>query len=154
MFTAENELHLIESGLSPTSLDKEKIIQELQFKAIRSGGAGGQHVNKVSSKVVLSFDVDQSEALTDQEKKRIHLKLGNRLSGESLLSLQCDESRSQHKNKELVTERFLLLLENALKISKKRIKTKPSGSAIEKRLKSKLIKSQIKTARRKEKPDH
>ncbi len=135
-------------------MDKEKIIQELQFKAIRSGGAGGQHVNKVSSKVVLSFDVDKSEALTDQEKKRIHLKLGNRLTGENLLLLQSDESRSQHKNKELVTERLLMLLENALKVSKKRIKTKPSGSAIEKRLKSKLIKSQIKTMRRKEKPDH
>lgn len=111
-------------------------------------------MNKVSSKVVLSFDVDQSEALTDQEKKRIHLKLGNRLTGENLLLLQSDESRSQHKNKELVTERLLMLLENALKVSKKRIKTKPSGSAIEKRLKSKLIKSQIKTMRRKEKPDH
>jgi ribosome-associated protein len=154
LFTAENELRLIESDLRLTILDKEKIIQELQFKAIRSGGAGGQHVNKVSSKVVLSFDVDQSQALSDQEKKRIHLKLGNRLTGENLLLLQSDESRSQHKNKELVTERLLMLLENALKVSKKRIKTKPSGSAIEKRLKSKLIKSQIKTMRRKEKPDH
>jgi ribosome-associated protein len=135
-------------------LDKEKIIQELQFKAIRSGGAGGQHVNKVSSKVVLSFDVDSSEALTEQEKKRICLKLENRLTSDHFLLLQSDESRSQHKNKELVTERLLMLLENALKVSKKRIKTKPSGSAIEKRLKSKLMKSQIKSTRRKEKPDH
>ncbi len=135
-------------------MDKEKIIQELQFKAIRSGGAGGQHVNKVSSKVVLSFDVDSSEALTEQEKKRICLKLENRLTSDHFLLLQSDESRSQHKNKELVTERLLMLLENALKVSKKRIKTKPSGSAIEKRLKSKLMKSQIKSTRRKEKPDH
>ena len=135
-------------------LEKEKLIQEIVFKAIRSGGAGGQHVNKVSSKVVLSFDVDNSQALTEQEKKRIHLKLGNRLSSENLFLLQSDETRSQHKNKELVTERFYLLLENALKVSKKRIITKPTGSAIEKRLKSKLMKSQIKAARRKEKPDH
>lgn len=135
-------------------LEKEKLIQEIVFKAIRSGGAGGQHVNKVSSKVVLSFDVDNSQALTEQEKKRIHLKLGNRLSSENLFLLQSDETRSQHKNKELVTERFFLLLENALKVSKKRIITKPTGSAIEKRLKSKLMKSQIKAARRKEKPDH
>lgn len=135
-------------------MDKVKIIQELQFKAIRSGGAGGQHVNKVSSKVVLSFDVDSSEALTEQEKKRICLKLENRLTSDHFLLLQSDESRSQHKNKELVTERLLMLLENALKVSKKRIKTKPSGSAIEKRLKSKLMKSQIKSTRRKEKPDH
>jgi len=134
-------------------LDKEKIIQELQFKAIRSGGAGGQHVNKVSSKVVLSFDVDSSEALTEQEKKRICLKLENRLTSDYFLLLQSDESRSQHKNKELVTERLLMLLENALKVSKKRIKTKPSGSAIEKRLKSKLMKSQIKVARQKTKLD-
>lgn len=135
-------------------LEKEKLIQEIVFKAIRSGGAGGQHVNKVSSKVVLSFDVDNSQALTEQEKKRIHLKLGNRLSSENLFLLQSDETRSQHKNKEMVTERFFLLLENALKVSKKRIITKPTGSAIEKRLKSKLMKSQIKAARRKEKPDH
>jgi ribosome-associated protein len=135
-------------------LDKEKIIQELQFKAVRSGGAGGQHVNKVSSKVVLSFDVDSSEALTEQEKKRICLKLESRLTSDHFLLLQSDESRSQHKNKELVTERFLSMVENALKVSKKRIKTKPSGSAIEKRLKSKLMKSQIKSTRRKEKPDH
>ncbi|MDZ7615316.1 MAG: alternative ribosome rescue aminoacyl-tRNA hydrolase ArfB [Flavobacteriaceae bacterium] len=131
-----------------------KLIQELQFKAIRSGGAGGQHVNKVSSKVVLNFDVGTSEALTEQEKKRICLKLESRLTSDHILLLHSDESRSQHKNKELVTERFLLMVENALKVSKKRIKTKPSGSAIEKRLKSKLIKSKIKAARQKAKPDH
>ncbi len=135
-------------------MDKEKIIQELHFKATRSSGAGGQHVNKVSSKVALNFDVDNSEALTEQEKKRIYLKLESRLTSDHFLKLQSDESRSQYKNKELVTERFLLIIETALKVSKKRIKTKPSGSAIEKRLKSKLIKSKIKAARQKTKPDH
>jgi ribosome-associated protein len=118
-------------------MNKSKIIQELQFKAVRSSGAGGQHVNKVSSKIELVFDVLSSGALSDTEKERITTKLANRLTKEDVLLLQCDESRSQHKNKVLAIKRFLELLENALKVPKKRRKTKPSKSAIEKRLKAK-----------------
>lgn len=118
-------------------MDKTKIIQELQFKAVRSSGAGGQHVNKVSTKIELIFDVLSSDALSEAEKERITSKLGNRLTKEQMLLMQCDESRSQHKNKDLAIKRFLELLENALKVPKKRRKTKPSKSAIEKRLKAK-----------------
>lgn len=118
-------------------MDKAQIIQELKFKAVRSSGAGGQHVNKVSTKIELSFDLIHSNALTDIEKERISTKLGSRLTKENKLILQCDESRSQHKNKALAIKRFIALLENALKVPKKRKKTKPSKSAIEKRLKSK-----------------
>ncbi len=128
-------------------MDKQQLLQELQFKAVRSSGAGGQHVNKVSSKMELALDVFNSQALSDIEKERIYLKLGNRLTKEKVLLLQCDESRSQHKNKELVTQRLLELLEKALIVPKKRRKTKPSRSAIEKRLKSKLKKAQKKARR-------
>jgi len=135
-------------------LNKDKIIQELQFKAVRSSGAGGQHVNKVSSKVTLTFDLNSSEALSEDEKDRIALKLSNRLTKENILLLQSDESRSQHKNKEIVIDRFLNLLENALKIPKKRKKTKPSKSAVESRLKSKLRTAQKKALRRKNDLEH
>jgi len=118
-------------------LDKERIIQELNFQAIRSSGAGGQHVNKVSSKVVLNFDMDASQGLTTKEKERIVQKLENRLSKENLLLLQCDESRSQHKNKALVIKRFFKLLKEALQVPKKRKKTKPTRASTEKRLRSK-----------------
>ncbi|SMC40919.1 alternative ribosome rescue aminoacyl-tRNA hydrolase ArfB [Cellulophaga tyrosinoxydans] len=118
-------------------MNKEILLKELSYKAVRSSGAGGQHVNKVSSKIVLVFDVMASEGLTLLEKEKIYLKLANRLSKENILLLQCDESRSQHKNKELVLIRFFELLEKALKVAKKRKATKPSKSSIEKRLKSK-----------------
>ena len=118
-------------------MNKDLIIQELQFKAARSSGAGGQHVNKVSTKIELSFDVPSSNALSDSEKERLLLKLENRLTKENVLLMQCDESRSQHKNKELVIKRFLDVLENALKVPKKRKKTKRSRASIEKRLKAK-----------------
>ena len=129
-------------------MDKQQLLQELQFKAVRSSGAGGQHVNKVSSKIELALDIFNSQALSDTEKERICLKLGNRFTEEKVLLLQCDESRSQHKNRELVKQRLLELMERALIIPKKRMKTKPSRSAIEKRLKSKLKKAQKKAIRR------
>ena len=116
-------------------MDKEQLLQELRFKAVRSSGAGGQHVNKVSTKMELAFDAFSSQALGAIEKERIYLKLGNRLTKEKILLLQCDESRSQHKNKELAKQRLLDLLGKALAVPKKRKKTKPSRSAIEKRLK-------------------
>ncbi len=118
-------------------MDKERILQELNFQAIRSSGAGGQHVNKVSSKVVLHFNLDTSLGLTPKEKARIVQKLAHRLTKENILLLQCEESRSQHKNKELVIKRFFKLLSDSLKVPKKRKKTKPTKAAVEKRLQSK-----------------
>jgi len=133
-------------------VNQEQIFTELQFKAIRSSGPGGQHANKVSSKVELSFHIEASAGLTDREKKRLILKLGNKLSKEGLLILQCDESRSQHKNKELVIKRFLKLIEKSLVVPKARKKSKPTRSSIEKRLKSKKIASLKKINR--SKPDY
>ena len=118
-------------------MNREGIIQELKFKAVRSSGAGGQHVNKVSSKVELTFDLENSMALTDLEKNRLLKKLSSKLSKENILLMQCEETRSQHKNKELVIKKFLETLEANLVVPKRRRKTKPTRSAIEKRLKGK-----------------
>jgi len=118
-------------------MDVEKIIRELNFKAIRSGGAGGQHVNKVSSKVVLFFDVSKSENLREEEKELIAKNLHAKLTKNNILILNCDESRSQHKNKEIVIERFIELISNGLRVPKRRRKTKPSRSSIQKRLETK-----------------
>lgn len=132
-------------------MDNQRIVQELKFKAVRSGGAGGQHVNKVSTKVELSFDLLNSDALSDDEKKRIQKKLESRLTNDGILTLNGDSTRSQHRNKELVIKRFLKLLEESLKIPKKRKKTKPSRGSVEKRLKSKKKASEKKANR--SKPD-
>ncbi|HLT50945.1 MAG TPA: alternative ribosome rescue aminoacyl-tRNA hydrolase ArfB [Arenibacter sp.] len=118
-------------------MNKDDIIQELKFKAVRSSGAGGQHVNKVPSKVELTFDLQNSNALNDIEKARLLKKLAHKLTKDNLLLLQSEETRSQHRNKELVVQKFLELLETNLRAPKPRKKTKPSRSAIEKRLKSK-----------------
>lgn len=128
-------------------MDNQRIVQELKFKAVRSSGAGGQHVNKVSTKVELSFDVLNSDALSDGEKERIKKKLKGRLTNVGVLTLHGDSTRSQHRNKELVIKRFLKLLEESLKIPKKRKKTKPSRGAIERRLKSKKKASEKKANR-------
>ena len=118
-------------------MKKQQVHSELQFKAVRSSGAGGQNVNKVSSKVELSFDVPASEGLSDVEKERLLQKLKTRLTNDGVLILQCDEARSQHKNKDLVIKRFFDILKKGLTVPKKRKRTKPSKSSIEKRLKSK-----------------
>ena len=118
-------------------MDTSQVLRELQFKAVRSSGAGGQHVNKTSSKVEVQFNIASSEGFTEAEKDRLLSKLGSRLTSEDILILQCGESRSQHRNKAIVIQRLLSLLEENLKVPKKRKKSKPSKSAIEKRLKAK-----------------
>ncbi|MDC6385338.1 aminoacyl-tRNA hydrolase [Flagellimonas taeanensis] len=129
-------------------MNKQQVHSELAFKAVRSGGSGGQHVNKVSSKVELTFNVPSSEGLSDGEKERLMLKLSSRLTNDGTLLLQCDEARSQHKNKELVVKRFFDVLKKALEVPKKRKPTKPSKSSIEKRLQSKKKASEKKEGRK------
>lgn len=115
-------------------MNKEALIKELKFKAIRSSGVGGQHVNKVSSKVELFFNLQNSSEFSEEEKELLSLKLKSKLTKENILLLSCDESRSQHKNKEIVINRFLELIKHSLKVPKKRKATKPSKSSIQKRL--------------------
>lgn len=130
-------------------MDSEKIISELAFKAVRSSGAGGQNVNKVSSKVVLSFDLLNSQSLSEEEKILISEKLKTKLTLDGILILNCDEDRSQLKNKEIVTKRFLKLIQNALVIPKERKPTKIPRSVIEKRINEKRNTSEIKQNRKK-----
>ena len=94
--------------------DEDALINELTFKAIKSSGSGGQHVNKVASKVELTFHLNSSSVLSTDEKEVLLKNLQNKLSKENVLVLQCDEFRSQHRNKQLVIKRFLELLSNAL----------------------------------------
>jgi ribosome-associated protein len=130
-------------------MDKEIIVTELSYKAIRSSGPGGQNVNKVSSKVVLTFDIFQSKALSDEEKLLLQHKLSSKLTNENQLILNCDEDRSQLKNKEIITKRFLELIEKSLIVPKPRKATKIPRSVIEKRLKNKANLSEIKQNRKK-----
>ena len=129
--------------------DEEAILNELTFKAVRSSGSGGQHVNKVSSKIELSFSVSESLIFDADQKERLLDKLQNRLTKQGVLILQCNESRSQHKNKTLVIKRFLSLITEALRIQKKRKPTKVPKAAIRKRLKSKRNQSEKKANRKK-----
>ena len=132
-------------------MDKEIIKQELVYKAVRSGGAGGQHVNKVSTKVQITFDIVNSYGLNEDEKERLLQKLNSQLSKAGVLLLSADDSRSQFKNRTIVSKRLFEILTNALEVQKKRKKSKPSKAAIEKRLKEKKKASKKKMNR--EKPD-
>lgn len=129
-------------------METERILKELSFKAVRSSGAGGQNVNKVSSKVVLTFDFNNSQALNDEQKAVISKKWATKLTSEGLFILNCDEDRSQLKNKTIVVKRFLDLIKKALLVQKKRKPTKIPRAAIEKRIKAKRNLSEIKQNRR------
>ncbi len=127
----------------------EVITSELNFKAVRSSGAGGQNVNKVSSKMVLIFDVATSLGLDEGEKLLLQSKLKTKISQENLLILTCDEDRSQLKNKKIIIKRFFEILEKALAKPKKRIATKSTKGANEKRIQEKKKAGEIKAGRKK-----
>lgn len=130
-------------------MEQDVLVSELKFKAVRSSGSGGQNVNKVATKVELTFNLEDSLAFSEEEKLRLFQKLSNKLTKDNNLILQCDESRSQHKNKEIVIARFLDIIQDALKRKKKRIPTKIPKSVIRKRLSDKRNVSDKKTSRKK-----
>ena len=129
------------------------LLKELKFKAIRSSGAGGQHVNKVSSKIELTFDIENSIALSYKEKELLKSKLASKLTKENALILFCDESRSQHRNKELAIRRFLELIKTNLIRPKKRRPTKPTKGSIKRKSENKKRTSVKKVLRKKPKID-
>ncbi|MFD2864017.1 alternative ribosome rescue aminoacyl-tRNA hydrolase ArfB [Mucilaginibacter antarcticus] len=131
------------------NINKADLQKELRYKTSRSGGKGGQNVNKVSSKVELLFSVDESTLFTDEEKTRINQKLQSRFNKDSLVQVICDEERSQYLNKEKAVERLMSLLLQALHVPKKRKATKPSRSSKAERLDSKKLQSVKKEGRRK-----
>ncbi|WP_439132893.1 alternative ribosome rescue aminoacyl-tRNA hydrolase ArfB [Polaribacter sp.] len=134
-------------------MNAKNILLELKFKAIRSSGAGGQHVNKTSSKIELTFDVANSNALSEYQKTVVKQKLSSKLTKEHVLILFCEETRSQHKNKELAIKRFLKLIETSLIRPKKRKATKPSLSALKRKAENKQRNSVKKALRKKPKLD-
>lgn len=129
-------------------MNEDLILTELDYKAVRSSGPGGQHANKTATKVELSFDVSSSEALSEPEKIRLSKKLSGRINKEGILKMSSEDSRSQHTNKEIVTQTFLFEIKEALKRQKPRKKTKPTKASKIKRLKAKKKKSEIKANRK------
>ena len=130
-------------------MDEAVLKKEVNYKAARSGGPGGQHANKVSTKVILYFDMGRSHGLNPREKTILSDKLEKRLTTDGLLILSCDSSRSQLQNKNKVTERFISLLRASLKRTKRRIATRASRRVKQKRSDQKKRHSEKKAMRRK-----
>jgi ribosome-associated protein len=116
---------------------KEKLLSEVKVTASRSGGPGGQNVNKVNTKIEVRFHVDSSLELTDVEKQLIHLKLKNRINLEGELLITSSSERSQWRNREKAEKKFFEIIEKALTVYKRRKKTQPTAASRFKRLENK-----------------
>ncbi|MDF2187276.1 alternative ribosome rescue aminoacyl-tRNA hydrolase ArfB [Paraflavitalea sp. CAU 1676] len=136
-------------------MNKIDITKEIEFQTARSGGKGGQNVNKVETMVEGYFHIDKSLILSNQQKEILSRKLASRVNSEGFLQVKSQVHRSQLENKQEVVEKMHLLIEQALKKEKKRIATKPSKAAKAKRLDSKKKQSGHKQNRQKIRPaDH
>ncbi len=130
-------------------MDINLLHNEIVFRAVRSGGKGGQNVNKVSTKVELYFDIPRSMVLSDDEKTILITKLINKVDRNGVLKISSQSARSQFLNKEIAVRKFNELIASAFIKRKKRLKTKPSTAAKAERLAVKKINSEKKTMRRK-----
>jgi ribosome-associated protein len=121
------------------TFSKQELLNEITFRTSRSGGKGGQNVNKVSSKVELNLNIKLSSHFTIEEKELLVQKLSNRINSKGILQIVTEEQRSQLHNKERSLDKLIILINKALYKPKPRKLSKPKKSAIEKRLKSKQL---------------
>ncbi|HEX2189989.1 MAG TPA: alternative ribosome rescue aminoacyl-tRNA hydrolase ArfB [Longimicrobiaceae bacterium] len=142
-----------EAGLLQVADDLWVPRAELDFRATRSGGPGGQHVNTSSTRVELTWDVAGSPSLTEEQRARVLDRLANRIDGEGTLRLAASEHRSQHQNREAAVARFVELVRAALHVPKPRKKTRPTRASREVRLQSKKRRSETKRMRGAVRPD-
>ena len=117
-------------------------LREVELRTSRSSGPGGQHAQKTETRVEAVFDVEASEALTETQKRRVVAKAG------PVLRAVAQDERSQLRNRELAVERLVEQLRAALKVERKRVATKPSKAAMERRLEAKKRRAQTKKLRR------
>ena len=120
---------------------------EITEQFVRASGPGGQNVNKVSTKVSLRFEADRSPNLSASVKARLKKIAGTKWTIDGAIVIQCDETRSQIRNREIAQDRLKDLIKKALVVPKRRRPTKPSRGAIERRLKSKKIRAEVKSLR-------
>ena len=128
-------------------------LSELRFAFTRSGGPGGQNVNKVSTRVELQFEPESSSVLDDRQKALIRSSLGSRIGKDGVLRIQAQDSRSQWQNRRLATEKFSSLLRLALRPRKKRVASRPTSGSREERFRAKKKKGALKRFRGRVPPD-
>jgi ribosome-associated protein len=128
---------------------KIDITREISFRTARSGGSGGQNVNKVETMVEGLWDIDKSQLIDDEQKARIKDKLRNRITQNGILIVKSQSERTQLGNKEIVIKKMNLLIEESMRKKKSRISTMPTKASKEKRISSKKKTSEIKSGRKK-----